>query len=43
MAAFTMGVPWKRAKAIAEIIKAAKQIPADVLTDESRDLKELAE
>ena len=43
MAAFTMGVPWKRAKNVSAIIKAAKQIPADVLTDESRDLKELAE
>ncbi len=43
MAAFTLGIPWKRTKAIAEIIKAAKQIPAEVLTDESRDLEELAE
>ncbi len=43
MAALTLGIPWKRAKTVAEIIKAAKQIPANVLADESRDLKELAE
>jgi 3-phenylpropionate/trans-cinnamate dioxygenase ferredoxin reductase subunit len=42
MAAFTLGIPWKQAKTIADIIKAKKQIPEDVLTDESRDLADLA-
>ncbi|MGM0494089.1 MAG: NAD(P)/FAD-dependent oxidoreductase [Armatimonadota bacterium] len=43
MAAYTLGIPWKKAKPIADIIKAGAGIPEDVLTDESRDLEELAE
>ncbi|MBD3291699.1 MAG: NAD(P)/FAD-dependent oxidoreductase [Armatimonadia bacterium] len=43
MAAFTLGIGWKEAKPIADIIKAGKEIPEDVLTDESRELEELAE
>ena len=42
MAAFTMGVRWKKAKLAADIIKQAKQIPAKVLADPSRELEELA-
>ena len=43
MAAFTLGYSWKKAKPVADIIKAGKEIPADALTDEDRDLEELAE
>lgn len=41
-AAFTLGIPWKQAKIAADIIKGQTPIPADLLTDESRDLEELA-
>lgn len=43
MAAFTLGYSWKQAKPIADIIKSRKRIPEDVLTDESRELEELAD
>ncbi len=43
MAAFTLGIGWKEAKPIADIIKQHKQLPEDVLTDEARDLGDLTD
>ncbi len=43
MAAFTLGIGWKEAKPISDMIKEQTQIPEDVLADESRDLAELAD
>jgi hypothetical protein len=43
MAAFTLGYSWKEARPISSIIKEGRQIPEEVLTDEDRDLEELAD
>lgn len=43
VASFTLGIPWKQGELTAKIIRARRQIRADVLADASRPIEELLE